>query len=68
MSPFVGGEMSWDGIQVASGVRSSRSCERWRRRTGMSPERTLNLVILTLVAVILVLIILMILGEIPSPF
>ena len=34
----------------------------------MSPERTLNLVILTLVAVILVLIILMILGEIPSPF
>ena len=34
----------------------------------MSPERTLNLVILTLVAVILVLIILIILGEIPSPF
>lgn len=33
----------------------------------MSPERTMNLVILTLVAIILVLIILMILGEIPSP-
>ena len=34
----------------------------------MSPERTLNLIVLALVAVILVLIILIILGEIPSPF
>jgi hypothetical protein len=34
----------------------------------MSPERTMNLLIMALVAVILVLIILIILGEIPSPF
>ena len=34
----------------------------------MSPERTLNLLIMALVAVILVLVILIILGEIPSPF
>jgi hypothetical protein len=34
----------------------------------MSPERTMNLVIMALVAVILVLFILIILGEISSPF
>ena len=34
----------------------------------MSPERTLNIVIMALIAVILILFILMLLGEIPSPF
>jgi hypothetical protein len=34
----------------------------------MSPERTLNIMIMALIAVILILFILMLLGEIPSPF
>jgi hypothetical protein len=39
-----------------------------RREPRMSPERTLNIVIMAVVAVILIVLLLMLLGVIASPF